>query len=152
MPARVVIDASVLLASLLPDEPTHADARKLLELALLPPGKVELLSTTLLPYELTNGLWQAVRQGRLTPEEVEEILQKYELFEIPLYPVRPKAVIALAKNLGYPSAYDVAYLALAEEEKVHFVTADKRLYNAIHEKFPQISLIWDFLASLGRGE
>ena len=122
--------------------------RQLLELALLPPGKVELLSTTLLPYELTNGLWQAVRQGRLTPEEVEEILQKYELFEIPLYPVRPKAVIALAKSLGYPSAYDLAYLALAEEEKVRFVTADKRLYNAVHGKFPRILLIRDFLVAL----
>jgi len=42
----------------------------------------------------------------------------------------------------------VAYLALAEEEKVHFVTADKRLYNAVHEKFPQISLIRDFLVAL----
>ena len=75
--------------------------RELLRLALLAPAKVELLSTTLLPYELTNGLWQAVRQGRLTPEDIEKILQKYELFEIPLYPVRPKAVIALGK-LGLP--------------------------------------------------
>ena len=63
MPARAVIDASVLLASLLPDEPTHPEARELLGLALLTPAQVELLSTTLLPYELTNGLWQAVRQG-----------------------------------------------------------------------------------------
>ena len=94
VPARAVIDASVLLASLLPDEPTHAEARELLELALLPPGKAELLSTTLLPYELVNGLWQAVRQGRLTPEDVDEVLPKYELFEIPLHPIRPKTVIA----------------------------------------------------------
>jgi predicted nucleic acid-binding protein len=89
-----------------------------------------------------------VRQGRLTPEDVEEILQKYELFEIPLYPVRPKAVIALGKSLEYPSAYDLAYLALAEGEKAPLVTADRRLYNAVHEKFPRISLIRDFLASL----
>ena len=149
MPARAVIDASVLLASLLPDEITHTEARELLQLALLSPARVELLSTTLLPYELTNGLWQAVRQGRLASKDVEQILEKYELFDIPLYPVRPKTVISLAKSLGYPSAYDVAYLALAEEEKVPFVTADKRLYNAVHEKFPWISLIRDFLASLG---
>jgi predicted nucleic acid-binding protein len=152
VPARAVIDASVLLASLLPDEPTHPEAQELLGLALLTPAKVELLSTTLLPYELTNGLWQAVRQGRLTPEDIEKILQKYELFEIPLYPVRPKAVIALGKSLGYPSAYDLAYLALAEGEKAPLVTADRRLYNAVHEKFPRISLIRDFLASLGSKE
>jgi hypothetical protein len=35
---------------------------------------VELFSAILLPYELTNGLWQAVRQGCLTPEDVERIL------------------------------------------------------------------------------
>ena len=148
MPARAVIDASVLLASLLPDEPAHAEARELLELAIFSPGKAELFSATLLPYELTNGLWQAVRQGRLTPEDVERILEKYELFEISLYPVLPKRVISLAKSLGYPSAYDVAYLALAEEEKAPFVTADKRLYNAVRGKFPQILLIRDFLVAL----
>jgi predicted nucleic acid-binding protein len=148
VPARAVIDASVLLASLLPDEPTHPEAQELLGLALLAPAQVEILSTTLLPYELTNGLWQAVRQGRLTPEDIEEILQKYELFEIPLYPVRPKAVIALGKSLGYPSAYDLAYLALAEGEEAPLVTADRRLYNEVHEKFPRISLIRDFLVSL----
>jgi predicted nucleic acid-binding protein len=120
-----------------------------LRLALFTPAHVELLSTTLLPYELTNGLWQAVRQGRLTPADIEGILQKYELFEIPLYPVRPKAVIALGKNLGYPSAYDLTYLALAEEKKAPLVTADRKLYNAVHEKFLRISLIRDFLASLG---
>ena len=74
--------------------------------------------------------------------------KKYELFEIPLYPVRPKAVIFLAKSLGYPSAYDVAYLVLAEAEKAPLVTADKRLYNAVHGKFPRILLIRDFLVAL----
>jgi predicted nucleic acid-binding protein len=137
------------LRAFFPTSP-HPEAQELLRLALLAPAQVELLSTTLLPYELTNGLWQAVRQGRLTPEDIEGILQKYELFEIPLYPVRPKAVIALGKSLGYPSAYDLTYLALAEEKKAPLVTADRKLYNAVHEKFPRISLIRDFLASLGR--
>lgn len=148
MRKKAVIDASVLLASLLEDEPTHLEARELLRLALLPSAKVELLSTTLLPYELASGLWQAVRRGRLTAEDAEEILQKYEFFEIPLAPVRPTAVLSLVKRLGYPSAYDVAYLALAEAEKAPLVTADRKLYNAIREKFRGISLIRDFLASL----
>ena len=39
MPARAIIDASVLLASLLPDEPTHPEAQKLLGLALLAPAQ-----------------------------------------------------------------------------------------------------------------
>jgi predicted nucleic acid-binding protein len=42
----------------------------------------------------------------------------------------------------------LAYLALAEEEKALLVTADRRLYNAVHEKFRRILLIRDFLASL----
>jgi len=83
VPARAIIDASVLLASLLPDEPTHPEAQELLGLALLTPAKVELLSTTLLPYELTNGLWQAVRQGRLTPRRCRGNPPKVRTFRDP---------------------------------------------------------------------
>ena len=145
-PTLVVVDASVLLTSLLPDEPTHAAAKEVLRRALLPEGGLQLVSTTLLPYELTNGLWQAVRAGRIPPEEVENLLAQFEIFDIPLQPVPPKAVLSLAKRLGYPSAYDVAYLALAEALQAPFLTADKRLYNAVHAKFTRIVWITDFLS------
>lgn len=139
-PKQVVVDASVLLASLLPDEPAHAAAKEVLRRALLPEGDLQLVSTTLLPYELTNGLWQAVRAGRVPPEEIEALLGQFELFDIPLRPVSPKAVLALAKDLGYPSAYDLAYLALAEDLGIPFLTADKRFYNAMRGKFTRI--VW----------
>jgi predicted nucleic acid-binding protein len=117
MGARAIIDASVVLASLLEDEPSHGPARELLRRFLLPADKLELLSTTLLPYELTNGLWQAVRSGRVAAEDVEALLAQFELFGIPLHGVRPASILSLAKALQYPSAYDVAYLALAESEQ-----------------------------------
>lgn len=44
------------------------------------------------------------------PKEIEALLAQFELFDIPFHPVPPKAVVALARVLGYPSAYDVAYL------------------------------------------
>lgn len=63
-----------------------------------------------------------------------------------LHPVAPRAVVALAKTLAYPAAYDVAYLVLAEALKVLLLTTDRRLYNAVHGKFPWIAWITDFLA------
>ncbi|MEM3389720.1 MAG: type II toxin-antitoxin system VapC family toxin [Thermoproteota archaeon] len=145
-PILVVVDTSVLLASLLPDEPTHAAAKEVLRRALLPEGWLQLVSTTLLPYELTNGLWQAVRAGRVPLEGVETLLAQFEIFDISLHPVPPKAVLSLAKHLGYPSAYDVAYLALAEALQAPFLTADRRLYNVVHGKFTRIVWITDFLS------
>lgn len=103
-PKQVVVDALVLLASLLPDEPVHAAAKEVLQRALLPEGELQLVSTTLLPYELTNGLWQAIRTGRVPFKEIAALLGQFELLDIPLHSVPPKAVLALAKDLGYPSA------------------------------------------------
>ncbi len=139
---RAVIDTSVVLASLLEDEPAYSSATALLQNFLA--SDLELLSISLLPYELANGLWQAVRKGRVTAKDVVLLLETFEQFELPLYAVRPAEVVSLAERLQCPSAYDAAYLALAEREKAPLVTADKRLYNAVRDSFPWIVLVEDF--------
>lgn len=142
---RAIIDASVVLASLLEDEVFHRQAKELLRRFLVLTNGLDLFSTTLLPYELANGLWQAVRSGRVTIEDVAALLKQFEYFGLPLHSVRPTSILSLATSLQYPSAYDMAYLALAESEQAPLVTADNRLYNAVRGRSRWVVLIEDFM-------
>lgn len=70
-----VIDASALLAAWLPKQPYQAQADALLE--CYQDGQVELCGPTLLPHEVLNGLYLAVRgkagqPPRLSPKEALE--------------------------------------------------------------------------------
>ncbi len=145
---RAVIDASIMLASLLEDEPDHASARELLRQFLIPTNGLELISISLLPYELANGLWQAGRKGRIGAREIASLLERFEDFDLPLRSIRPASIIPIAERLQCSSAYDAAYLALAESEQIPLITADKRLYNAVREKFRWIVLIEDFMRKI----
>jgi len=142
---RGVIDASVMLASLLEDEPDHASARKLLRRFVDTADKLELISISLLPYELASALWQAVRRGRAAAKDIATLLEQFERFGLPLFSVPPASVISVAERLQCASAYDAAYLALAEREKAPLVTADRRLHNALRDKFRWIASVDEFL-------
>lgn len=142
---RGVIDASVMLASLLEDEPDCASARELLEWFAETANELELVSITLLPYELGNALWQAVRRERVGAKDIESLLEQFERFALPLRAVLPASVVSVAQRLQCASAYDAAYLALAEREKAPLVTADRRLHNAVRDRFRWIISIDEFL-------
>lgn len=42
------------------------------------------------------------------------------------------------------SAYDAAYLALADALNAQLITADRRLYNAVHQKLGWVLWITDY--------
>lgn len=145
-----VIDASVMLASLLEDEPDCASARELLERFADTATELELVSISLLPYELGNALWQAVRRGRVAAKDIKTLLDQFERFALPLRAVPPASVVSVAQRLQCASAYDAAYLALAELEKAPLVTADRRLHNAVRDRFRWIISIDEFLNRVRR--
>ncbi len=65
---------------------------------------------------------------------------------IRLYPLAASLaarVLAIARQY-HRSAYDSAYIALAEQEGVEFWTGDQRLYNALHAHLPFIRWIADY--------
>ena len=134
-PSRYVIDASVLLMRVFEDEEGHEPARALLR--DYSRGIVELLAPSLLLYVVTNGILQAVegrRPGRgLSPKEAEELLRLLEGYRIPLFPVPSRRMLQLAHQ-HRRTAYDAAYLALAEQEGVPLLTGDTRLYRAVHPR------------------
>jgi predicted nucleic acid-binding protein len=76
-------------------------------------GRVQLAAPTLLLYEITNAVLQGLRRGRITADEGEAIINTFEDLDIELQPVAWQQMLSLAGRLDR-SAYDAAYLALAE--------------------------------------
>lgn len=127
---RLVIDASVVIASLLPDEAYRAASLRILKEFLS--GNLELLTIPLLRFEITNALWKAISRGRTKLNDAQAALREFEAFSLPEREAVTQEILRIAYAYNR-SAYDAAYLALAESEQVPLVTADKHLYNAMKD-------------------
>jgi predicted nucleic acid-binding protein len=138
---RLVIDASVVIASLLPDEPYRASSLNILKRFFS--GSLELLSVPLLRFEITNALWKAVSRERVKLEDARAALREFEAFNLPERSVPSQEILTTAHTYGR-SAYDAAYLALAQSEQIPLVTADKRLYNAVKNSSRLVLWVEDF--------
>lgn len=136
----MILDASVLLSAFFPDEAqTQAQA----VLRGHASGQVRLKSPTLLTYEVTNAVWQAERRGRILKTQANEILQAASGLDIELLPIQWGESLPLARRFER-SAYDAAYLTLAERLGEPFITADERLFNAVHSKLKWVQWIEDY--------
>jgi len=140
----MVIDASVVLRGFFPDEEGHAEAQAIIR--AYAHGEMELLAPTLLPYEVTNAVLQAVKRNRISLDKGLEILATFRGLGIPTMEVPWQRSLELAHTYGR-SAYDGAYLALAEETGGELVTGDRRLYNAVKDHLPWVLWIGDYSPS-----
>lgn len=126
----MIVDASVLLSAFFPDE-AQAQAQAVLRQHAA--GRERLKAPALIVYEVTNAVWQAERRGRISGAQAEEILQAASGLDIELLPLNWGESLPLARRFGR-SAYEAAYLTLAERQGESLITADERLYNAVHPK------------------
>ena len=124
----MIVDASVILQAFFPDE-TQAQAQAVIRDHVA--GRVELKAPDLLPYELSNAVWQAERRGRISIDQTNEIIQAITGLQIETLSLDWAEMLPLARRFG-SSAYDVAYLVLAEKLGETMITGDKRLYNTVH--------------------
>ena len=138
---KLIIDASVVTASLLPDEPYRDMALRILRGFLS--EDLELVTVSLLRYELTNLLWKAIDRSKVKLDDALAALKEFEAFNLPECEVSSREALKLA-HAHNRSAYDAAYLALAEAEQAPLVTADKHLYNALKNRFRWLLWIEDF--------
>ena len=136
----MIVDSSVVLMAFFPDE-GHFAAQALIQAHVL--NTVELQAPTLLPYEIANAALQAVRRGRITVETAQEILAAFENLNISLHPVPSPHIVTMARHYAR-SAYDAAYLSLAETLDLQLITGDRRLYNAVHPQSPRVLWIGDY--------
>ena len=125
----MIVDASVILSAFFPDE-EQTQAQGLIRDHVV--GRVELAAPTLLLYEVTNAVVQARRRGRISDEQAENVLSSIEGLRIALRPVTWQQMLSVALRFDR-SAYDAAYLALAEITNQPLITGDRRMYNAAQE-------------------
>ncbi|MBC7344938.1 MAG: type II toxin-antitoxin system VapC family toxin, partial [Clostridia bacterium] len=73
---RYVVDASVAVSLVLPDEPYHEVSTYLFE--RFARGELELVTVPLLNFEVANALWKAVRLGRTQISTAMEAMKQIE--------------------------------------------------------------------------
>lgn len=136
----MIVDASVILGAFFPDE-DQAQAQALIRDHVI--GRVELIAPTLILYEVTNAVVQAQRRGRISDEPARHILASFEGLGIALRPVSWQQMLSLALRFDR-SAYDAAYLALAEMSEKPLITGDRRLYHAVHKHLDWVQWLGDY--------
>lgn len=122
-PSKVVIDASVALAFLLPDErEIKIDAL----FKALAEGEIEIFIPALFYFEIANGLRSAVVRKRISSKLAGKLLKN--LVKLKLGEKKTDWIetfqIALSENISF---YDASYLALARKEKIPLLSLDKLL-------------------------
>ena len=135
----VVVDASLALKWVL----SEADSNTAISLLLSwNASKTEIIAPALFTYEAINILYRQVVTNKLSYEEVSKLLTKLLSIGILLNFVQHREIslraMDLAHRFGLNAAYDAHYLALAEQEKCEYWTADKRLCNAVKDKLPWV--------------
>jgi len=118
-----VLDASVAMAWCFEDE-TNRDTEAVLDRLTDDPAVVPSLWV----YEVANVVLMAERRGRLTEFQgtrFVELLGRLPI-NVDLAPPEITTVLAVGRRHGL-SAYDAAYLALAERDGIPLATQDERL-------------------------
>lgn len=136
----MIVDASVLLHAFLPDE-VQPNAMAVVRHHVS--GRLHLKAPALLPYELSNAVWQAERRGRISRDQADRIIESFANLDIEIIPQSWGEMLPLARRFGR-SAYDAAYLTLAELLGEQFITGDERLYNAVKGKLDWVLWIGDY--------
>lgn len=116
----VVVDAS-LIAALLFAEAGQSDARERL-------ARCHPVAPDLLPYELANVAVNKLRRG-LDEAAVRASLDDLSALGIELHAIDAAVALDVAGRHGL-TAYDAAYLALAERLRCPLYTFDRRLAEA----------------------
>lgn len=146
--ATLVVDAAVVLKWQLHDEESVSEAIAMRDDFFLR-GRFNLVSPSLLTYEVINGvLTAATKLKRLSPDAAKEALKNLLSVGVELREINPERVFELALEYSV-TAYDSAYLALAEAEGCELWTGDQKLYKSVKDKLPWVKWIGEYLDTKG---
>ncbi len=131
----IVVDCSVLIAGLLPDE-VERQAQLLLE--DLQHGRTVAVVPSLFYQEISNALLMAYRRKRIDRDVLQQYLDVITILPITVDTAAAtqgsimKKVCELAEKHGL-TTYDASYLELAARLDLSLVTLDTDLYNVAVE-------------------
>jgi predicted nucleic acid-binding protein len=139
---RVVLDASVILKWYLLDEEHGEKALEFLNRFVS--DDPEIIAPALLEYEVINGLVAARKRGRLQEDLIVSAIEGFMNLGLRMVGLSGlySRVIHFCKAYNR-SAYDASYLALAESEKISFITADETLYNSVKKDLNWVKWLGD---------
>ena len=138
--STICVDSNVLLKLVLAEDDSLAvrDLWRDLEAS-----GMQLVAPALLFYEVASVLRNKAHRKLLTDDEADVGLAYLMSLSLTVAysPELHEKALRLARRFGRPDAYDAHYLALAEELDCELWTADGRLYNAVHDRFPLIRML-----------
>ena len=137
----VVVDANVALKWILSEE--HAAEASALRARWVESGE-RVTAPPIFRAEVTNALYQSVRQGKLTKAAASDglgfLVAWIEIDEPPDLYTR---ALEVAGELGLGATYDALYIAFAEHHACEMWTADRRLVRAAQGRFPAVRWLGD---------
>jgi len=119
-----VVDASLILSSILPDEKVLKPFQKILR--FFEKNKVYFKAPEVLMYEIGNSLKSAVKQKRVSSNSATKLFSKITTTTIDYQKVDFNAVLDLSIKYDL-SFYDASYLYLVKINKCKLLTLDKKL-------------------------
>lgn len=117
-----VIDASFILAFLLPDERNEQVVEVFKQYSL---GKINFIASKVLPFEIVNSLKNAIPK-RVTQQNVIIMIENFLELKIEFMETDLKQILNLSLT-KYLSVYDTSYLYLAQTNNFPLLTLDKKL-------------------------
>jgi predicted nucleic acid-binding protein len=140
--ARIVVDASVVIKWQFDDEEYIYQAR-LLRTDVYLKGIFKLIAPPLLIYEVSNGIIVATRMKRLAENRAQEMMRIFLALEVDIREADLLLIFNLALKYNL-TAYDAAYLALAQTEQCDLWTGDRTFYRAVIGQISRIKWIGDY--------
>lgn len=138
----LVVDASVAIKWFNPAE-ALAESANLIRADYVH-GRIALVVPVFWDYEIANGINKAVARGNLTADEGREAVRLILAVQAQRVPLpSPDDSYELAQRYQR-SVYDSWYVALAQQLGAEFWTADRKLYNALHEPLPFVRWLADY--------
>lgn len=131
-----VVDSSIAVKWFVEEEHTE-EALRIFD-DLLSGAKI-LWAPDLLISEFTNVMWKRVLAGDI--DEAFAVQSVRDLLQIDLKIVESRELVSSALELAVQfrrTVYDSLYLALSLRLECPIITADRRLYKAVHPEFPAI--------------
>ena len=126
LPNQMVIDASVLIKYVVPENETPV-VQQIIHEALANDQSV-LHIPDLIYIECANILWKKVQRGHIDVNTADAGLHYLSEIELTTTPITKLMTSALSLACAYKiSAYDACYVALAAQHRLPLLTADRKL-------------------------